>query len=173
MFVLDKGVGLDFMSWAYEIGRSSDADTLGLFFALCWGVWFSRNSAIFNNVDRSAVSTVQMVCVLLRDFGQAQSIMHGLQEDCGMEGWSPLEGGFVKVKFDGATFKTQQSCGVGVLIRDQHREPITALSEQIPTWMAADCIEAIAAVKALEFAAELGLTNIHLEGDSLTVVKAI
>ncbi|XP_028082512.1 uncharacterized protein LOC114283840 [Camellia sinensis] len=65
MFVLDKGVGLDFMSWAYEIGRSSDADTLGLFFAICWGMWSSRNAAIFNSIERSAVSTIQMVSGLL------------------------------------------------------------------------------------------------------------
>ncbi|CAL5418883.1 unnamed protein product [Camellia sinensis] len=114
-----------------------------------------------------------MVCVLLQDFRQAQSNMYRLPVDCGMERWSPSAGGFVKVNFDGATFKTQQLCGVGVLIRDQRGEPVAALSEQIPTWMEADCIEAIAAVKALEFAIELGLTNIHLEGDSLTVVKAI
>ncbi|CAL5426727.1 unnamed protein product [Camellia sinensis] len=98
--------------------------------------------------------------------------MHGLQVDRGIVRWSPPERGFFKVNFDGATFKKQQSCGVEVLIRDQHGEPITTLSEQIPTWIEAVCIEAIAAVKALEHAAELGLTNIHLEDDSQTMVKA-
>ncbi|XP_028082511.1 uncharacterized protein LOC114283839 [Camellia sinensis] len=99
--------------------------------------------------------------------------MQGFQGGCGLDKWSPPVGDFVKVNFDGATFKNQQSCGVGVIIRAQSGEPIAAFSEQIPTWLEVDCIEALAAVKALEFATELGLTNIHLEGDSLTVVKAI
>ncbi|CAL5396860.1 unnamed protein product [Camellia sinensis] len=75
--------------------------------------------------------------------------------DCGMKKWSPLAGGFFKVNFDEATFKRQQSCGVGVLICDQRGEPIVALSEQIPTWTEADCIEAIATVKVAVYE-ELG-----------------
>ncbi|XP_028119122.1 uncharacterized protein LOC114316623 [Camellia sinensis] len=128
-FVLDHGGGGDFMGWAYGIGRRTDSVTLGLFFTLCWGLWSSRNQALFSNVIHSTAATVQMVC--------------------------------------------ERSVGVGVVIRDLNGIPIAALSEPIPQWMEIDCIEAIAAVKALDFAVGLGLTNIHLEGDSLTMVNAM
>ncbi|XP_028068804.1 uncharacterized protein LOC114271378 [Camellia sinensis] len=67
-FVLDHGVGGDFMGWAYGVGRRTDSVTLGLFFAFCWGLWSSRNQALFSNAIHSAAATIQMVCDLMRDF---------------------------------------------------------------------------------------------------------
>ncbi|XP_028062862.1 uncharacterized protein LOC114266180 [Camellia sinensis] len=126
---------------AYGVGRRTNKVTLGLFLVVCWGLWSSRNQALFM--------------------------------DHGNEKWRPSVGAILKVNFDGAMFMRQKACGVEVMIRDHKGVPIAALSEKIPTWMEVDCIEATAVVKALDFAAELGLTNIQLEGDSLTVVEAI
>ncbi|GMP72847.1 hypothetical protein CsSME_00030744 [Camellia sinensis var. sinensis] len=172
-FVLDHGVGGDFMGWAYGVGRRTDRVTLGLFFALCWGLWSSQNQALFSNVIHSATATVQMVCDLMRDFERAHSNVRGIPVAHGIAKWRLPIGEILKVNFDGAMFMWQKACGVGVVIRDLHGVPIAALSEQIPQWMEVDCIEAIAAVKALDFAVALGLTNIQLEADSLTVVKAM
>ncbi|CAL5398418.1 unnamed protein product [Camellia sinensis] len=172
-FVLDHGVGGEFMGWAYGVGRRADKATLGLFFAICWGLWSSRNQAIFSNVIHSAAATAQMVCDLVRDFERTHSTVRGVPVAQGTAKWRPPIGTTLKVNFDGAMFMRQKACGVGVVIRDHNGVPIAALSEKIPQWIEVDCIEAIAAVKALDFAAELGLTNIHLEGDSLTVVKAM
>ncbi|XP_028068803.1 uncharacterized protein LOC114271377 [Camellia sinensis] len=99
--------------------------------------------------------------------------MSGIPVAHGVAKWRPPIGEILKVNFDGAMFMRQKVCGVGVVIRDLNGVPVVALSKQIPQWMESDCIEAIAAVKALDFATELGLTNIHLEGDSLTVIKAM
>ncbi|XP_028123307.1 uncharacterized protein LOC114320351 [Camellia sinensis] len=45
--------------------------------------------------------------------------------------------------------------------------------EQIHYLEDVDCVEALGAVKALQFGYDLGLDNIQLEGDSLNVVSAI
>ncbi|XP_028078609.1 uncharacterized protein LOC114280439 [Camellia sinensis] len=161
-FVLDHGVGGDFMGWAYGVRRRTDSVTLGLFFALCWGLWSSRNQALFSNAIHSAAVIVQMVCDLMRDFERVHSNVSGIPVAHGIAKWRPLIGEILKVNFDGAMFMRQKVCGVGVVIRDLNCVPVAALSEQIPQWMESDCIEAIAAIKALDFATELGLTNIHL-----------
>ncbi|XP_028074522.1 uncharacterized protein LOC114276883 [Camellia sinensis] len=122
-FVTDVGVGYDFYQWVIEIEKQVDEAGLGLFFALCWGLW-------------------------------------------------PPSVGVVKINFDAATFADLEAVGVGVIVRESHGKVIAAMSERLPHWVDADCAEALAAASAIAFGAELGLSHIHLEGDSLSIIKA-
>ncbi|XP_028114886.1 uncharacterized protein LOC114312789 [Camellia sinensis] len=69
-FVTDIRVGYNFYHWVVEVAKQVDEAGLGLFFALCWGLWFARNQAIFNNVKRVATVIVQRVCAHLQEFCQ-------------------------------------------------------------------------------------------------------
>lgn len=88
-------------------------------------------------------------------------------------GWCAPANGWLKINFDGALFKELKAVGVGVVIRNHLGEVMAALSERLPFWVDSDCAEAYAATKAVELARDLGLTDIHLEGDSLRIVKAL
>ncbi|CAL5355830.1 unnamed protein product [Camellia sinensis] len=147
--------------------------TLDLFVALCWGLWMRHNQAIFCDTHASAEATVAMVCNLVSDFDQAQQRIQGpLLRDRVVCWCAPAEGWF-KVNFDGARFKELQTVGVGVVIRNSMGEVMAAMTEQLPFWVDADCVEAFAAAKAIDLATDLGFSDIILEGDSLNIVKAL
>ncbi|CAL5400558.1 unnamed protein product [Camellia sinensis] len=88
-------------------------------------------------------------------------------------GWCAPANGWLKINFDGALFKELKAVGVGVVIRNHLGEVMAALSERLPFWVDSDCAEAYAATKAVELARDLGFSDIHLEGDSLRIVKAL
>ena len=81
--------------------------------------------------------------------------------------WSPPEPNFLKVNFDGAVFREENSAGVGVIICDADGQIIASMAEKVPL------PNSVAAVKTLYFAAELGISSIVLEGDSEIVIKAL
>ena len=87
--------------------------------------------------------------------------------------WKPPNPGTFKVNFDGATFVDENCSGLGVVVRDEAGLVIAAMATRVPQLLQAIEIEALAANKALEFAQELDLTDVVLEGDSLLVMAAL
>ena len=77
------------------------------------------------------------------------------------------------MNFDGAVFREENSAGVGVIIRNADGQIIAFMVEKVPLPNSVAALEAVATVKALYFAAELGISSIVLEGDSEIVIKAL
>ena len=63
--------------------------------------------------------------------------------------------------------------GVGVIIRDEKGQIIAFMAENVPLPNSVAALEALAAVKALSFAADLGISSVVLEGDSESAVNAL
>ena len=64
--------------------------------------------------------------------------------------------GFVKINFNGAIFRDSNMSGIGVVIRDNNGAVLASCSKKITQAYKANKIEALAALKALSFAHELG-----------------
>ena len=79
--------------------------------------------------------------------------------------WKPPDRDFCKVNYDGAVFSEQGRAGIGVVIRNSDGAVMASLSQQVhlPTIVAQT--EALAARRAMEFALEIGLTKVIIEGD--------
>ncbi|KAK9989613.1 hypothetical protein SO802_029852 [Lithocarpus litseifolius] len=78
-----------------------------------------------------------------------------------------------KINFDGAVFKDKDRAGIGVIIRDSRGLVMGSMSQVVPLPQTIVELEALAALKALEFAADLGLFNVILEGDSEILINAL
>ncbi|XP_030959169.1 uncharacterized protein LOC115981127 [Quercus lobata] len=87
--------------------------------------------------------------------------------------WSPPQSGFIKVNFDGAVFGNLNMSGIGVVIRNNNGVVMASCAEKINQAYKVDEIKALAALKALKFAHELGFQNAILEGDSLGLIQAL
>ncbi|XVF85388.1 hypothetical protein PTKIN_Ptkin17bG0113900 [Pterospermum kingtungense] len=87
--------------------------------------------------------------------------------------WSSPSPGFVKVNFDGALQLLDHIEGVGIVIRNHEAKVLGAKSLRVHVASDSFVIKAIAAMFALEFAVDLGFTDIILEGDALSIVKGI
>jgi len=85
--------------------------------------------------------------------------------------WCPLEQGLVKVNFDVALFKHKNSAGLSAIVRDWQGANLGALS--IPVLLSSTIaeLEALACLRAVQFAADLGLQCIIFEGT--TIISAV
>ncbi|KAI8020717.1 hypothetical protein LOK49_LG03G03472 [Camellia lanceoleosa] len=87
--------------------------------------------------------------------------------------WLPPTVGVYKLNCDGAIGEAQHVSGLGVIARNNLGQAMASLSEQVGLILVVDFLEAEAALCAVRFARDLGLADVHLEGDSLTMVNAI
>ena len=87
--------------------------------------------------------------------------------------WQPPPADLMKINFGGAVFSNANAVGIGMVIRNNSGQVIASCSEQLSQAYNGNEIEALAAAKAVSFAAEIGITKAVLEGDSLTIMKAL
>ena len=78
-----------------------------------------------------------------------------------------------KINFDGAVFTEENCSGMGVIVQDREGLVIAVMSDKIPQLLKPIEIEAMAAIRAFEFAREVGISEAILERDSLLVIKAL
>ena len=78
-----------------------------------------------------------------------------------------------KANFDEALFKSSNSTGLGVIIRDTNGVVIGALSTRVPLPQSVAMVEALACRRAVQFAIEIGLHEVIFEGDAAVVINAI
>ena len=87
--------------------------------------------------------------------------------------WHPPDASWYKINFDGAFFVKENCAGVGVVIRNEQGLVMASLSQKIPLPFTVIEVEALAARRAVEFVAELGLDRIVLEGDSEILINTL
>ena len=63
--------------------------------------------------------------------------------------------------------------GVGVIIRDNQGDPIGALTMPVPISQSVAKLEALACQQAVQFALEIGLNRVVVEGDFVTIIEAL
>ena len=78
-----------------------------------------------------------------------------------------------KINFDGAVFKERDRARIGVIIRDCHGLVMASMSQIIPLPLIVVELKTLAAIKALEFATDLGLASVVLEGDLEILANAL
>ena len=79
----------------------------------------------------------------------------------------------VKINFDGAVFSKENISGICVLVRGENGLVLGSCSKHLPQACGAMEVKAMAAATALVFAYDIGARWVILEGDSLTVIKAL
>ena len=77
------------------------------------------------------------------------------------------------MNFNAALFKHTNSTGLGVIVRDWRGANLGALS--VPAMLSSTVadMEALACLRAVQFAAELDLHHVIFEGDSATIISAV
>ena len=87
--------------------------------------------------------------------------------------WKPPARDRYKVNVDVAVFKHRKKVRIGVLIRDETRVVIVALSKIVNAPLGATEIEAKAMKARVLFARDVGIREVVFEGDLLIICKAL
>ena len=81
--------------------------------------------------------------------------------------------GMYKINVDGATSEDSRPSSIGVIIRDNRSVTIAAMCMSLPGQYTSLGIETIAIEKGVLLAKEIGLQEILLETDALTVAQSL
>lgn len=87
--------------------------------------------------------------------------------------WFPPIAEDFKANFDGALFNESEEAGIGIVVRDSLGQVLAALAEKIKKPRIVDCLEMMAARRAVFFAQEIDLQQCHFEGDYEVIIKAL
>ena len=87
--------------------------------------------------------------------------------------WTPPPPGWLKINFDGATFKDRKLAGLGGVIRNDNGLIMAAFTQTIPLPTSVEMVEVLAARSALVLAKELCLNQVLLESDSEIIINAL
>lgn len=87
--------------------------------------------------------------------------------------WRPPDSHCYKVNFDVAVFHELNRAGIGVIVRDCGGAALGAVSSSIPLAQSVANVEALACLRAVKFALEIGLTRVVFEGDSAIIIGAL
>ena len=77
------------------------------------------------------------------------------------------------MNFDGAMFREIQRVGMGVIVRNAKGCVLASMAETFHLPFSVAIVEVIAEKKALQFAKDIGLSSIILEGDSKIVIDGL
>ncbi|XP_022774103.1 uncharacterized protein LOC111316407 [Durio zibethinus] len=99
--------------------------------------------------------------------------LHERAQEPTQQGWKPPPTGLHKLKFDGAVNVEGKVGGIGVIIRDSKGLVTRTYVSKWPWITEALTIETIAALRALEVAKVMGINEVIMEGDNLTLMNRL
>ena len=141
---------------------------------VCWGIWKHRNEVRHGGVRRTGSAIVRSSLRMLDEFQVANKPPQTTRTSTTMEiKWCPPQPGNYKVNIDGAIFSKQKQASIGVVIRDSAEEVVAALSQNLALPLGVLEIEAKALEVRVQFALEVGVCDVTLEGDAMNIYNAL
>ena len=146
-----------------------------LFAMVAWGIWNQHNKARLNLVAAPLHQIFQISSERLAEFTACQPFATPMMVRPANRRtrWQPPPADLMKINFNGAVFSSGNATGIGVVIRNNLGQVITSCSQRLSQAYSSTDVEALAAAKAVSFAAEIGITKAVLEGDSFTIMNAL
>ena len=148
-------------------------DCLDLFAMIISQLWTRRNKLWVGEGEAPLSKIFGLATDSLLGFQRVQSFAQPASRSVISTKWSPPPLGWVKVNFDGATFKERNLAGLGGVICDNKGLIMAAFTQTIPLPILVETVEVLAARSALVLANELSLNQVQLEGDSEIIINAL
>ncbi|KAF7842396.1 reverse transcriptase [Senna tora] len=155
---------------------SLNVEQMALVACLCWSIWKSICSFIFENKDVAPARVFSSASDLVREFALAKA---GKPSPSGPSraasssslSWKLPVAGQLKANVDGA-FSSSGAAGLGVLIRDDAGRVVDGCSASCYASSSFMC-EALAVRKALLWASDLNIVDLVVESDCKALVDAV
>ena len=159
--------------WCLIFCRYTDDFRKEIFIHIAWGIWNCRNAVRLSIAAQPLSRICSKAGSSLQEFLEVQEPELVPSVPAPMHQWRPPEQHIFKANFNAVIFKSCNSAGIGVIIRDSHGEAIGALTMPIPLSHNVAELEALVCYRAVQFAMEIGIQRVIFDGNSAAVIKAI
>jgi ribonuclease HI len=148
---------------------SFDAECQCKIILLMWCWWSARNRANSGERKRNAQEVINET---LFHFQVWRDTISTKTSTCRSK-WRPPPEDVYKINCDGSFIPGSNKAGWGFVIRDHCGKVAAAGAGSSNILLSAQHAEAIACMKGLEYAAELGMRRVVLETDAISIAKAL
>nr|XP_023898722.1 uncharacterized protein LOC112010605 [Quercus suber] len=145
---------------------------LPLFATTAWAIWHHRNKSRLQETSVPLERIASFAKEYLLSFKTLNSPPPTVKRQI-VQRWFPPDRDSVKVNFDGPWFPESDEAGTGVVIRNSDGAVMAAMAEKIAKPPSAEVLESLAARHAVVFTLEVGFHRVCLEGDAVSVIKAL
>ncbi|XP_042942883.1 uncharacterized protein LOC122277065 [Carya illinoinensis] len=153
-----------------------NADEMQEFVVVARQLWLRRNSFIFNKPfmpPNILIRESKLRLDLLFEETQSQRQINVQQQCLSAEVWQAPPTAWFKVNWDAAVDRVKGLVGIGVVVRDDKGQTIATMRQSKSLFPDSLLAESFGALVATQFARDLGLTEVILEGDSLQVTRSL
>ena len=153
----------------FESGCSAE-----MFALQTWTIWYRRNNVRIAPPGFPPNLFVQRAIEALMEYRSAQPKKTVATPTVRPRArWSPPPVGWFKANFDATISQDVGRAGLGVILSDSQGLAMVSLAQNIQLASSVAEMEALAATRALELAAELGFDRVIFEGDSTSVITSL
>ena len=138
-----------------------------------YGLWLARNKARDGKAIGPAHEIMNSVFAHMREWREIHPRKTGAPVRLEPQCWEPPDEGWVKVNSDGAVSKCGVKGGGGAVLRDHNGAFLAATCHYYPNIVDPEAIEVLACRRALQLAADINATRVHLELDAQAVVNML
>jgi hypothetical protein len=142
-------------------------------FVFLWRWWSARNKANDGGRMANAIEICSSVSFFLMEFDKLHKIEKKVTLAAAGCSWNPPQEDIYKINSDGSFDPNKRIGGYEFVVRNKNREVLVAGAGNISYASSALHTAAIAAYKAVLHAAQLGMTRIILETDSIVLDNAL
>ena len=161
---------IDVISYLFEFGSASTTAEVLL---MLWLIWTRRNKALYQHILDS-LDDIHSLALCLYDAYYTTNVQDTVPSPVQAQYcWCPPSHLLFKANFDVALFSDSGLLGIGVVIRDGGSLPIATLCKRFHYVCNVADAEALAARETIQFALEVGLFKVEVEGDSLIICDAL
>ncbi|CAA7058694.1 unnamed protein product [Microthlaspi erraticum] len=144
-----------------------------LFAWICWAIWKSRNTFLFEERLFSPAETISKATKEAREWQQAQFSVPKPQQGNTQSGRRQNKPNTITCFSDGAWSADNWTGGMGWLFVDESGKTLTTGSSAEASIASPLVAEAISIRSALNHALDIGITDLHLKTDAQDLVRAL
>ncbi|KAL5859471.1 hypothetical protein ACOSQ4_000767 [Xanthoceras sorbifolium] len=138
-----------------------------------WRLWSFRNAFVHGGATPLVSSAMHWSACFVGDcLVKSPAVERGLSR-CKDIKWKPPNAGRFKLNTDARIDESLQRTNIGLMIRDSRGLFMTSYAQGLDSLFCPPIVEALAILRSLKLAIEMGLLSICVESDAKVVVNVI
>ena len=162
---------LQLMEYLMERVESHDLEVV---LVQAWLIWNQRNQIVHGGKFHDPGWLNNRAAEFLEEFRTASVLMgppQGVQASRDI--WQPPPPSTFKLNFDANLFSALNRSGFGAIIQNEKGEVMVAMAAKGPEVSSSEEAGLLACRKSIEFAVDVGFSELVIEGDNSSVMKVI